>query len=277
MGRMGVKRRRVLSSLLLGVLVLACARDEDRSVEVSSDGTPVAIVQFSATPVSSAPIRSGTMTATPAPLPIESTPPPSLLDPQDLRGFTQPIEGSCFPTSDRLIPNAPREYRNGIHEGVDYYHLAVCVPISEGIPVLVMYGGVIIRADLAYEEITVEKIEELTLRTAKQGFSDEATLDIYRGRQVWIDHGNGVVTRYAHLKEIAQGIDSGVEVVQGQVLGTIGESGTPESVTAPGTEVHLHAEVRVGDSFLGAGLEVTEVKVLYDRLFGPEKVGGSAE
>lgn len=274
---MGVKGRGVLSILILGVLMLACVRDEDRSIEVSKEGTPIATFQPSATPVHSVPIRSATMTATPVLLPIESTPPPSLLDPQDLRGFAQPIEGSCFPTSDRLIPNAPREYRNGIHEGFDYYHLAACVPISEGIPVLAMYGGVIIRADLGYEEITAEKIEELALRTARQGFSDEATLDIYRGRQVWIDHGNGIVTRYAHLKEIAKGIDSGIQVVQGQVLGTIGESGTPESVTAPGTEVHLHAEVRVGDSFLGAGLEVAEVRALYDRLFSPEEVGGSAE
>ena len=54
-------------------------------------------------------------------------------------------------------------------------------------------------------------------------------------------------------------------------IGAVGESGTPESVIAPGTEMHLHAEVRVEDSFLGAGLDIVEVRALYARLFGSEE------
>ena len=77
------------------------------------------------------------------------------------------------------------------------------------------------------------------------------------------------MTRYAHLLTITDGIGVDVEVSRGQEIGTIGESGTPESVIAPGTEMHLHYEVRVGDSFLGAGLPAAEVRALYERLFGP--------
>ena len=54
---------------------------------------------------------------------------------------------------------------------------------------------------------------------------------------------------------------------QGQPIGGIGESGTPESVLAPGTDIHLHYEVRVGDSFLGDGLPPDIVRGLYERLF----------
>ena len=264
-GRLGA----LLGALLLSLLVIACGRSDDRAVEVSADGTPVGTLTPS--PTAAGATSSATATATPAPLPIDPTAPPSRLDPEDLRGFAQPIEGACFPTSDRLIPNAPREYRNGIHEGVDYYDLAVCVPVGEGTPVVAMYGGVVIRADLAYVDITAQQVNELAAKTAQQGFSDGATLDIYRGRQIWIDHGNGVVTRYAHLLEIAGGIDIGVEVQRGQVIGAVGESGTPESISAPGTENHVHVEVRVGDGFLGAELGVLEVRALYERLFGPEE------
>ena len=115
---------------------------------------------------------------------------------------------------------------------------------------------------------TIEQISEFSRRTADQGYTDEPTLDIYRGRQIWIDHGNGVVTRYAHLGVIAEGIEEGVEVEQGQVIGGVGESGTPEAITAPGTELHLHAEVRIGESFLGDELPPGEVRALYRRLFG---------
>ena len=261
----------ILGALLLSLLVVACGRSDDRTVEVSADGTPVATLTPSRLDPEDLPVA----TLTPSRLDPEDLPvatlTPSRLDPEDLRGFAQPIEGACFPTSDRLIPNAPREYRNGIHEGVDYYDLAVCVPIGEGTPVVAMYGGVVIRADLAYRDITAQQVNELAAKTALQGFSDEATLDVYRGRQIWIDHGNGVVTRYAHLLEIAGGIDVGVEVRRGQLIGAVGESGTPESISAPGTENHVHVEVRVGDGFLGAERGAPEVRALYERLFGPEE------
>ena len=248
---------------LLALLLAACGRNEDHDVEVTANGSPVPSPTADAGPAE---------TATPLPTAPSSEPtsPPSNLDGDDLRGFTSPVEGACLPGSDQLMPNAPREYRKGVHEGVDIYHLSACAPIEAGLPVLAMHDGVVRRADLDYVDITAQQVAELAARTASQGSSDAEALDVYRGRQVWIDHGNGVVTRYAHLLTIAGGIGMDVTVSQGQVIGTIGESGTPESVIAPGTEMHLHYEVRVGDSFLGAGLSAAEVRVLYERLFGPE-------
>jgi len=40
-------------------------------------------------------------------------------------------------------------------------------------------------------------------------------------------------------------------------------------VTDPGTEIHLHFEIRVGDSFLGAGLDKDLVRQLYEQAFSP--------
>ena len=261
--------RAALAALALAAALaaLACGRGDARPVEIRTDGaaaTATPAPSPAATP-SPAPSPSPAPTPTPAP-----TPYPSRLDPEDLHGFVQPIEGACLPDSDRLMPNAPREYRNGVHEGVDIYPFAACAQIGAGTPVRAVYEGVVVRADLGYADLTAAQVDELARRTAAQGYSDPATLDAYRGRQVWIDHGAGVVTRYAHLASIDPAIAVGAVVARGQRIGGAGESGTPESVTAPGTELHLHWEVRIGDSFLGAGFTSSRVRALYERLFDPE-------
>lgn len=194
---------------------------------------------------------------------------PEAPGPQDLAGFAFPIEGACLPTSDNLMPNAERPYRRGIHEGVDFYDSDNCTPIGAGTEVRAAKAGRVIRADIIYEELTFEELNELYARIDEMGKCDEDALDRFRGQQVWIDHGKGVVTRYAHLGGIAPGIRQGVEVQQGEVIGYVGESGTPESVTSPGTENHLHFEIRVGEEFLGQGLPPEEVRALYEAAFSP--------
>ena len=107
----------------------------------------------------------------------------------------------------------------------------------------------------------------MAAKIAHAGAGDAVDLDFYRGRQVWISHGKGIVTRYAHLSGIVPDIEVGVAVKGGQLIGFVGESGTPESALNPGTQNHLHFEVRIEDSFLGAGLEAEEVRFLYESLF----------
>lgn len=267
-----LSRRRVLGACaVLAALLLAGCGSGDGDVRVIANGTEVA-----PTSTPGGATSSGTPAPTPPPLPFTPTPPPSTLDPADLRGFLYPVEGGCLPGFDGLIPNAPREYRNGVHEGVDWYPGSACAAITRGTPVYAMHDGVVVRADHDYVDITLTQVEVLQARTAAQGFTDPEALDIFRGRQVWIDHGQGVLTRYAHLAEIPARLFVGLAVRGGDVVGLVGESGTPEFVTDPGTELHLHAEVRVGESFLGAGLPPAEVRALYERLYGPpaEVAGG---
>jgi murein DD-endopeptidase MepM/ murein hydrolase activator NlpD len=180
-----------------------------------------------------------------------------------LTGFSFPIVGGCLPTGDQLMPNAPRTYRDGTHEGVDFYDSDNCTSIGLGTPVVAAKAGVVIRADLDYVDLTPARYAEI----AADIDSAEA-LDAFRGRQVWIDHGDGVVTRYCHLSDIAQGIAVGASVDAGDLVAFVGESGTPESINNPGNQYHLHFELRVGDSYLGAGLPAFEVRALYRELFG---------
>ncbi|MGH1369537.1 MAG: peptidoglycan DD-metalloendopeptidase family protein [Maritimibacter sp.] len=58
------------------------------------------------------------------------------------------------------------------------------------------------------------------------------------GNVVYIDHGNGVESRYAHMSKFGEGIRNGVPVAAGQVIGFVGTTGRS---TGP----HLHFELRV--------------------------------
>jgi len=180
-----------------------------------------------------------------------------------LSGFIFPIQGGCLPVGDQLMPNAPREYRQGTHEGVDFYNADNCTAIGVATPIVAAKSGVVIRADLGYVDLTLERYQELAAN-----LTSAESLDAFRGRQVWIDHGNGVVTRYCHLSGIADGVTQGTVISAGDVIAFVGESGTPESINNPGSQYHLHFEVRVGDSYLGAGLPPEEVRALYVELFG---------
>jgi murein DD-endopeptidase MepM/ murein hydrolase activator NlpD len=216
-------------------------------------------------------------TSTPAPtlpgvITNLSTPTPGTPSPADgaVAGFAYPVADGCLPSSDDLMPGAPRPYRGGVHEGVDFYDFDNCTPLGLDSEILAVQDGEVIRADLAYQDLTAEELAALEEEVANGGAAnDPELLDTFRGRQIWIDHGDGIVTRYCHLSGIAEDISVGTHVSQGDLIGYMGDSGTPESVTAEGTEIHLHFEIRVGEGYLGQGLGPTAVRALYEEAFAP--------
>ncbi len=184
-------------------------------------------------------------------------------------GWLIPVEGACLPTDDNQMPNALRDYRNGVHEGVDFFTGFACVDVEMGTPAYASRAGRVVRADHIYKPLTQSELDELLAKVEAQGFTDTATLDRFRGRQVWIDHGDGFVTRYSHLEGVSEDLLAGANVERGDLVGFIGDSGTPEAVTNPGFENHLHFELRIGSSFLGAGEPPEVVRALYtDAFFG---------
>ena len=149
------------------------------------------------------------------------------------------------------------------------YEVDNCTAIDKGTPVVAAKPGRVVRADHDYTELTPEELEAANERIADGDPNAFEVIDLFRGRQVWIDHGKGVVTRYAHLESIDAGIREGMNVNAGDVIAYVGDSGTPESISSPDSEIHLHWEVRVGDSFLGADAPPDEVRALYESLFQP--------
>lgn len=81
--------------------------------------------------------------------------------------------------------------------------------------------------------------------------------DPYNGNRVDVTHGTtGFLTRYAHLKSIAPGIN-GVTVAQGDLLGYMGTTGTDPNTGLPtSTGVHLHFGVK----YNGSGAEATNIR-----------------
>ena len=157
-----------------------------------------------------------------------------------VRGLVVPIADAALPSDPELLPNAPREYRAGWHEGIDF-------PADEGTPVRAIAAGTVVRIDHSFADWN-KQLRDIALYEALQlGYTPSDTLDRIRGRQVWIDHGRGIVSRYAHLSAVAD-LAIGDAVSAGQVIGAVGSSGYPEG--GP----HLHLEVRVRDSYLGDGL-----------------------
>ena len=208
----------------------------------------------------SAPLAAGPALAPRyTPLPATATTPPDVGE----RGaktykrlwgmFALPIEGGDIPADLELLPGAPRDYRGGIHEGIDF-------PAPTETPVLAAASGTVARVDVSFLDWSREQQDIALYEAVTLGYTPAATLDRIRGRQVWIDHGKGLITRYAHLSAV-EPLVVGQRIEAGALIGQVGSSGYPQG--GP----HLHFEVRVGDDFYGDGLSGDELVRAVSRLF----------
>ena len=167
--------------------------------------------------------------------------------------FAPPIESGDVPSDPDLLPGAPRDYRGGIHEGIDF-------PAPTGTPVVAAASGIVARVDLNFLHWNREQQDIALYEALSLGYTPAATLDRIRGRQVWIDHGKGLITRYAHLSAV-EPLAVGQTIEAGTLIGEVGRSGYPQG--GP----HLHFEVRVGDGFYGDGLNGDVLVRAVSRLF----------
>ncbi len=184
-------------------------------------------------------------------------------------GYVVPVEGATISSRRNHLPGAPRTYRNGVHEGFDFYSGTVSVPINYGTPINAVADGVVIRADHDYVEATLEEYQSLIDQAGRALDTPPEILDKLRGRQVWIRHAGGFVTRYAHLAAVAEIVSVGARVNQGDIIGTTGNSGTLEAAQGTQDDPHPHVEVWRGEStFLGAGMEPEAIWDLAGQVFG---------
>ncbi|MGD8792048.1 MAG: peptidoglycan DD-metalloendopeptidase family protein, partial [Anaerolineae bacterium] len=184
---------------------------------------------------------------------------------EGLRGLLAPIEGAGLTSRDFQMPGAPRHYRLGVHEGIDFYGHTVGVTVKRGTPVRAVADGVVVRALVDYQPLTAAQAEAWQAESVRQGYTPAEVLDGYRGRQVWIDHGDGLVSRYAHLDGIEPGIVEGAAVRQGQMIATVGNSGTPNSLSSDTYDAHLHLELWIGEHFAGQFLRPIEAREWLER------------
>jgi len=185
-----------------------------------------------------------------------------------LADLRMPIVGASLPDLDTLLPGSPRAYRNGIHQGFDMNNGHIAVPTAYSGPVVAAKDGTVIRATLAFQEMTIPEHAEGIAASLAAGTTPPDVLDKLRGRQVWIDHGHGIITRYVHLSGIAADIVEGKKVRAGDIVGFVGNSGTEAGVNGTRSGAHLHFELRIDDRYFGEGMSYTETREAANRIFG---------
>jgi murein DD-endopeptidase MepM/ murein hydrolase activator NlpD len=78
---------------------------------------------------------------------------------------------------------------------------------------------------------------------AGNGVVEKAGWESGYGKFVLLRHTNGYETAYGHMTAFARGIDEGVRVRQGQVIGFVGSTGLS-------TGSHVHYEIRINGRFV---------------------------
>lgn len=184
--------------------------------------------------------------------------------------FVMPFTEAMLPDRSAIYPGSRRAYRYGVHEGLDLFPKDIGIEMKVSTPVQAVGDGIILRADTDYQEMMLVEINGLLEAATTNHKTPHDTLEKLNGRQVWIDHGLGVVSRYSHLSGIAQGIMKGQQVKAGQVIGYVGLSGTPDGITGNTTFVHLHFEIRFGPDYryyLGQWLSIEETRHAFEQIF----------
>ncbi len=184
-------------------------------------------------------------------------------------GFLEkPIDGSGTDFPDSQVPGAPRDYRNGIHQGFDWYEWAMGVPINQDTPVRAMADGVVVRADHNWEPPSLLEMDGWTSLSAESGKTPAWIKDRFYGRQVWVQHPGGVLVKFAHLGTLSPGLKVGDRVSAGQVVGLVGNSGTRSEVLGTGGGMHLHADIVIGGQNIWLDFTPDEIRGMMARILG---------
>ena len=196
-----------------------------------------------------------------APSPTNQSSSPSAIGQQ----LSWPLEGAQMPRSASNVPGANRKYRSGKSQGFTFSGGDSGVVVRYGMPVRAAADGQIIRSDLNYDEPS-ESAYRVLLRDVKNG-ANKTQLDALRGRQVYIKHNDGRITRYGHLSRIAPELGLG-SVKRGQVIGYIGNSGTLEGARGSRLNARLQFEIWLSESrFLGQNMTGPQVRAAANGVF----------
>lgn len=166
-----------------------------------------------------------------------------------------------------LLPNAPRAYRFGIHQGVDFQ----C--FSLGRSAVAARDGRVVLAVGDYQDPDPDDRDVLLEVAGDLEATPPFTLLSLYGNYVVIDHGvfpyvGHVVTLYAHLHEVDPGIRVGQTIRAGERVGEIGNRGTHAAANGDFYfDPHLHWELHINNQYLGAGLTTEQTREVYTTLF----------
>lgn len=180
-----------------------------------------------------------------------------------------PAPGCSYPEGDPIgLPNSPRAYRSGVHQGIDFFCGA------PGQPAVAFRDGTVAMVSGRNEPTSAQR-EEMLASAAAAGTTPHWILTALYGNFVVLDHGvidgaGQVFTIYAHLENISPELTPGGLVSRGQELGKVGASGTSTAAidiaAVDPTAIHLHWEIIIDQHYLGEGLSAEATERVYRRL-----------
>jgi murein DD-endopeptidase MepM/ murein hydrolase activator NlpD len=171
-----------------------------------------------------------------------------------------------------LNVGAPREYRSGTHNGLDFN----CGTTDHAITAAAD-GEVLFVVD-DYLDAAPDDRDAVLANAALAVDTPFWTLAMLYGRFVVVAHhlpegtpgsDDRIVTVYAHLSDIDPNIVTGRRITAGTLLGSVGNTGT--STAANGIleghpSVHLHWELHVNDRPIGYLSDPAETEPLYRQM-----------
>lgn len=184
-----------------------------------------------------------------------------------LDGIGIPVPKGQLPSHLGVFPGARRLYRYGIHAGVDFFN-GGGNKVVMGTPALAADRGKIIRIDHGFKDMDAPTFNRVMSQCARDHTTSDQNEDLFRGCQVWIDHGNRMVTRYAHLDRINAKLKKDTFVNRGEIVGFIGVSGTGQNLPGRAKYPHLHFEIWLDGHYVGYGLTPGETLGVYEDIFG---------
>jgi murein DD-endopeptidase MepM/ murein hydrolase activator NlpD len=193
---------------------------------------------------------------------------PRPLDPR-LRGFIFPIAGQGLPAHPGVFPGARRLYRFGVHEGLDLFSGGGKTVVI-GTQARAVKKGSVLRADANFVDMNARKFNQVMEECRHDHRTSDKNEDLLRGCQVWIDHGSGLVTRYAHLNKTNTDLKLNEQISRGSLIGYVGVSGTGQNLPGKAQYPHLHFEIRLDGKYLGYGLTPQETMWVYEDIFANE-------
>lgn len=184
--------------------------------------------------------------------------------------FSMPLRGAWLPDRSAVYPGSRRAYRAGVHQGLDLFGQDVGLEVAVGTPVYAAAAGWVLRADLDYQEMSLAEVQALLDEANERRLTPAGALEKLNGRQVWLEHGPGVATRYSHLSEIGPGLRTGQQVEAGQLIGYVGLSGSLDGISGRSDLAHLHFEIRLGSVhqyYLGQWLSIEATRRAFEQIF----------
>ncbi|MBE6611452.1 MAG: hypothetical protein E7632_03065 [Ruminococcaceae bacterium] len=220
----------VLAAMLVSIVGISIYTVASRRKPVNPDGESTVLDSHETT----RPIETDAPETKPA---DTKAPDPAVTTPAET---TAPVT-----TADTAASVTPSEVPTSV--GLRYFVLPSAGSVSKefeiDIPVYSMtmndyraHTGIDIAASLGSEVVS-----------ASSGIICRVWNDPLMGRSVMIDHGDGIYTVYKNLAdELAVGMDVGVSVTMGEIIGAVGESALVEIAEEP----HLHFEMQVNGVYV---------------------------